>query len=135
MNDNIQGAGEGVNPQNTQQSQSQGSQGGYDSVRQSSDESQNDMGGGDGTHGSGVAGGYEGNSQNQNQNDNQGGTQEKQDWLDKGISSVGQKFGINIVSYLSGSDLSSEDIDSSVDRTNQMLTRRVTSSTKKPRND
>lgn len=100
MSDNIQGAGAGVDPQDLQQSQSQNVEGGYDSLRQSQDETQNDMGGGNGTHGSGVAGGYEGNSQNQTQT--QSGTQEKQDWLDKGISSVGQKFGINIVSFFLG---------------------------------
>ena len=56
------------------------------------------MGGGHGTHGSGVAGGHEGNTQSQSQA--QGGTQEKQDWLDKGITMAGKKFGLNIVRIL-----------------------------------
>lgn len=92
MSDNNQGAG--IDPENIQQSQNQdqGQQGGYDSIRQSQGETEDNMGGGYGSHGSGVAGGYEGSN-------NQQSTQEKQDWLDKGISSVGQKLGVNIVSY------------------------------------
>lgn len=46
-----------------------------------------DMGGGVGAHGSGVAGGYEGNQQ-------QSG--EKKDWLDKGIEFAGKKAGVNV---------------------------------------
>ena len=46
------------------------------------------MGGGAGSHGSGVAGGYTGSGQ----------TQEKQDWLDKGIEFAGKKAGMNVVS-------------------------------------
>lgn len=62
--------------------------------------SQNDqgMGGGYGTHGSGVAGGYEGNQASQSKqtaSSQQAG--EKQDWLDKGITAVGKKFGYNVV--------------------------------------
>ena len=58
---------------------------GYDQI--SSKQENQDMGGGVGAHGSGVAGGHEGQS-----------TTEKQDWLDKGIQGVGKKFGMNLVS-------------------------------------
>ncbi|CAL1710796.1 unnamed protein product [Somion occarium] len=71
------------------------------------------MGGGYGAHGSGVAGGYEGNTQGQSggiqgqsqntsqgqsqgQGQGQGQGQEKADWLDKGITMVGKKFGMNV---------------------------------------
>lgn len=51
-----------------------------------------EMGGGVGAHGSGVAGGYE-----SNQNQQQTQPAEKQDWLDKGIEMAGKKAGVNIV--------------------------------------
>jgi len=69
------------------------------------------MGGGAGTHGSGVAGGYEGSAAQSGNMQSQGdatqdqgaaaqapgGTaQEKQDWLDKGIQGGGKKFGFNV---------------------------------------
>ncbi|KAI0778001.1 hypothetical protein BC629DRAFT_1736179 [Irpex lacteus] len=63
----------------------QGSTGqGYDSMTNSSNDT--GMGGGAGAHGSGVAGGYEGSGQ----------TQEKKDWLDKGIEFAGKKAGFNV---------------------------------------
>ncbi len=66
----------------------QGSTGqGYDSMTNSSNDT--GMGGGAGAHGSGVAGGYEGSGQ----------TQEKKDWLDKGIEFAGKKAGFNVVSF------------------------------------
>ena len=77
--------------------QSQGLEGGYDSVRQSQTDSQQDMGGGQGVHGSGVAGGWSGSGDQQAQAGAQGAQAEKQDWLDKGISMAGQKFGVNVV--------------------------------------
>ena len=64
---------------------------------------QQDMGGGGGVHGSGIAGGYEG-SQASSGTGSFGGMQqggqsgEKQDWLDKGIEMAGKKAGFNIVS-------------------------------------
>ena len=84
------------------QGSSQGPDSGYDQMAGS----QNDqgMGGGYGAPGSGVAGGYDGNqSQASGQNPQsqqapaQGGA-EKKDWLDKGIASIGKKFGMNVVS-------------------------------------
>lgn len=62
--------------------------------------SQNDqgMGGGYGAQGSGVAGGYEGNQASQGQQAAGAQSGEKQDWLDKGITAAGKKFGYNIVS-------------------------------------
>jgi len=80
---------------NTQQF-SQGQGGGYDNLQQSQ---QDGMGGGQGAMGSGVAGGYDGNSQqqqNQNQNQSSGQNQGQQDWLDKGIEFMGQKAGMNV---------------------------------------
>ena len=65
---------------------------GYESVRQGAKEG---MGGGQGVQGSGVAGGHEGS---QKQAPASGSTGQKQDWLDKGITSVGKKFGFNLVS-------------------------------------
>jgi len=82
-----QGPGAGTNSQQF----SQGQGGGYDNVQQSG---QDDMGGGQGAMGSGVAGGYEGNSQNTQNTQNTG--QGQQDWLDKGIESAGQKAGFNV---------------------------------------
>lgn len=85
--------------------QSQGEQGGYDSVRQSQTNTQHDMGGGQGIQGSGVAGGYTGSSGHQTGTGGptgqagQAGQAEKQDWLDKGISMAGQKLGINVVCF------------------------------------
>ncbi|THH32316.1 hypothetical protein EUX98_g1844 [Antrodiella citrinella] len=75
---------------------SDNSNAGYESISQD----QQGMGGGAGTQGSGVAGGYEG-SQNQagggaQMGNTQAGTGQKQDWLDKGITSVGKKLGFNV---------------------------------------
>ncbi|PCH37102.1 hypothetical protein WOLCODRAFT_83725 [Wolfiporia cocos MD-104 SS10] len=42
---------------------------------------------------SGVAGGYEGNQQ---QNSGSAQTGKKQNWLDKGIESMGKKAGMNV---------------------------------------
>lgn len=75
-------------------------QGAYNQLQSSQGE--NDMGGGRGAMGSGVAGGYEGSNQEETQSQTQGQTGEKQDWLDKGIESFGKKAGINIVSFVSG---------------------------------
>ncbi|GJE93899.1 hypothetical protein PsYK624_100640 [Phanerochaete sordida] len=50
------------------------------------------MGGGEGAHGSGVAGGWDGQSGQQQQQQ----PAEKQDWLDKGIEFAGKKAGVNI---------------------------------------
>ncbi|TCD60932.1 hypothetical protein EIP91_009285 [Steccherinum ochraceum] len=65
---------------------------GYDSVR-SDDQG---MGGGQGAHGSGVAGGYEGTQPAQSTQGTQQQTGEKQDWLDKGITAAGKKLGFNV---------------------------------------
>jgi len=54
------------------------------------------MGGGAGAMGSGVAGGHEGQASAAQQTGQQQGQGEKQDWLDKGIQSAGQKFGFNV---------------------------------------
>lgn len=72
---------------------------GYESIR---NDPQEGMGGGEGAHGSGVAGGYQGSQQNaqtqaQGQGQAAGTTAEKQDWLDKGIIGVGKKLGFNVV--------------------------------------
>lgn len=101
-----QGPGAGFTSQGLEGS-GQGEQSGYDQMAGS----QNDqgMGGGYGTHGSGVAGGYEGNqAQSQTQGQGQGMQQqqagatgqpaEKADWLDKGITGIGKKLGFNVVS-------------------------------------
>ncbi|KAI0353333.1 hypothetical protein OH77DRAFT_1458393 [Trametes cingulata] len=67
--------------------QGQGTGGAYDEMQSSQS---NNMGGGQGAMGSGVAGGYSGQS---------GQTQptgEKQDWLDKGLEAVGKKAGVNV---------------------------------------
>ncbi|KAI0339340.1 hypothetical protein BDW22DRAFT_1400583 [Trametopsis cervina] len=61
----------------------QGEGGGYDSLTQSAGDE--GMGGGAGAHGSGVAGGHEGQT-----------GAEKQDWLDKGIEWAGKKAGVNV---------------------------------------
>lgn len=90
-----QGPGSGADAQQF----SQGQGGGYDNMQQSG---QDDMGGGRGAMGSGVSGGYEGNQSNQQgqqgqQNQQgQGQTQEKQDWLDKGLTMMGKKAGMNV---------------------------------------
>ncbi|KAJ3481022.1 hypothetical protein NLI96_g7944 [Meripilus lineatus] len=76
--------------------QSQGMGGGYDNLTQSQTDSQHDMGGGQGIKGSGVAGGYTGSGGSQAQAGAQGAQAEKQDWLDKGISMAGKKFGVNV---------------------------------------
>jgi hypothetical protein len=81
---NDMGPASGGAPQQFQGSQ-QGEGAGYDQMTNSSDDS--GMGGGRGVHGSGVAGGHEGQS-----------STEKQDWLDKGITMAGEKAGVNIVS-------------------------------------
>ena len=75
------GPASGGNPQQFQSSAGEG----YSQMTNSSNDA--GMGGGQGVHGSGVAGGYEGS----------GNTQEKQDWLDKGIEFAGKKAGFNIV--------------------------------------
>ncbi|KAL7284412.1 hypothetical protein ACG7TL_001702 [Trametes sanguinea] len=85
-----QGPGGGTHSEGFNQGQGQG--GAYDEMQSSQS---NDMGGGQGAMGSGVAGGYEGNQQSQQPQ--QTGT-EKKDWLDKGIEAIGKKAGINIVS-------------------------------------
>lgn len=64
-------------------SQDQSNSQGYDQI--SSQQENQDMGGGAGVHGSGVAGGHQGQS-----------ATEKQDWLDKGIQGIGKKFGVNV---------------------------------------
>ena len=46
---------------------------------------------------SGVAGGYEGSQQGAQQQ--AAPTGEKQDWLDKGITAAGKKFGFNVVCF------------------------------------
>ncbi|EPS98167.1 hypothetical protein FOMPIDRAFT_1127013 [Fomitopsis schrenkii] len=47
--------------------------------------------------GSGVSGGYDGNSQqSQGQQGQQGQAAEKQDWLDKGLGAMGKKAGYNM---------------------------------------
>lgn len=82
---NDQGPASGAHPGNFEgESQSIGD--GYGQMTNS----QNDtgMGGGAGTHGSGVAGGYEGNQQQ---------PAEKQDWLDKGLQFASKKVGYNLV--------------------------------------
>ena len=56
------------------------------------------MGGGNGVHGSGVAGGHEGNATQKQAAASSTSTGEKQDWLDKGITAAGKKFGFNVVS-------------------------------------
>ena len=91
--DNSQGPGAGFNAME----QSQGMGGGYDNLTQSQTDSQHDMGGGQGIKGSGVAGGYTGSGGSQAQAGAQGAQAEKQDWLDKGISMAGKKFGVNVV--------------------------------------
>ena len=69
----------------------------------SAQDEQNSMGGGGGVHGSGIAGGYEGNQQQGSGGfggmgqQQQGQPAEKQDWLDKGIEMAGKKAGVNIV--------------------------------------
>ncbi|KAI0916094.1 hypothetical protein AcV5_002939 [Taiwanofungus camphoratus] len=79
--------------------QGQGTGGGYDNTQQTQ---QQDMGGGRGAFGSGVAGGYEGNqnqgqqNQGQEQQQNPGQGQQQQNWLDKGVGYVGQKAGVNV---------------------------------------
>ncbi|OSD07708.1 hypothetical protein PYCCODRAFT_1401669 [Trametes coccinea BRFM310] len=83
-----QGPGGGTHSEGFNQGQGQG--GAYDELQSSQS---NDMGGGQGAMGSGVAGGYEGNQQSQQPQ--QSGT-EKKDWLDKGIEAIGKKAGINI---------------------------------------
>ena len=61
-----------------------------------------DMGGGAGAHGSGIAGGWGGPADSQGgvsqQSGQTGQTGEKQDWLDKGIEFAGKKAGMNVVS-------------------------------------
>ncbi|KAI0084980.1 hypothetical protein BDY19DRAFT_997216 [Irpex rosettiformis] len=74
------GPASGGNPEQIQSSTGEG----YDQMTKSSTDA--GMGGGQGVHGSGVAGGYQGS----------GNTQEKQDWLDKGLESVGKKAGFNL---------------------------------------
>ena len=82
------GPGSGTNSEAFNQSQDRGA---YSEMQSS--QGSDDMGGGRGAMGSGVAGGYGGTSGNQQQV--QG---EKKDWLDKGISALGNKFGVNVVS-------------------------------------
>lgn len=79
--------GQGMQSEASNQSQDQSAQNDSQSSQNNSD-----MGGGGGVMGSGVAGGHEGNSGNQAQ------TGEKKDWLDQGISAIGTKAGVNIVS-------------------------------------
>ncbi|CCM03471.1 uncharacterized protein FIBRA_05604 [Fibroporia radiculosa] len=83
--------------QTSPQQFSQGQGGAYDNLQQS----QGDMGGGQGQMGSGIAGGYENNSQQQSVNSGTGANQpgaqgQKQDWLDKGIAFMGKKAGVNV---------------------------------------
>lgn len=59
----------------------------------SSMQGENNMGGGQGVFGSGVAGGYIGNKQQQRTQQ----PQQQQDWLDKGIEFAGKETGLNIV--------------------------------------
>ena len=82
------GPGSGTHSEAFNQSQDRGA---YSEMQSS--QGSDDMGGGRGTMGSGVAGGYGGTSGNQQQV--QG---EKKDWLDKGISALGDKFGVKVVS-------------------------------------
>ena len=97
----------------------QGEDRGYDQMAKS--QKDEGMGGGYGAHGSGVAGGYEGN-QAQGQQGGQG--VEKQDWLDKGIQAGGKKFGMNIVSLrISGASRSISHTETFDYRAKQMLTR------------
>ncbi|KAI0682733.1 hypothetical protein BC835DRAFT_1398696 [Cytidiella melzeri] len=70
----------------------QGEGAGYDQMTNSADDT--GMGGGQGVHGSGVAGGYGGQSQSQTQTQSQ--PAEKQDWLDKGLEMAGKKAGYNL---------------------------------------
>ena len=106
IKDSTQGPGAGFTSQDLAGS-GQGERSGYDQMASS----QNDqgMGGGYGAHGSGVAGGYEGSgTQGQGQQQQQPGVgsgstgqpAEKQDWLDKGITAAGKKFGFNVVSVI-----------------------------------
>ncbi|KAH9949691.1 hypothetical protein B0H21DRAFT_726892 [Amylocystis lapponica] len=105
-----QGPGAGANAQDLQQ-QGQGAGGGYDQMQgnqqgaqsgygQAQGGQQESMGGGVGSMGSGVAGGYSGQQQQSGQPQAQGQTQdqaqEKQDWLDKGIEFLGKKAGVNV---------------------------------------
>lgn len=88
-----QGPGSGADAQQF----GQGQGGGYDNMQQSG---QDDMGGGRGAMGSGVAGGYGGSQsdqQSQQGQQGQGQTQENQDWLDKGLTMMGKKAGMNVV--------------------------------------
>ena len=107
IKDSTQGPGAGFTSQDLAGS-GPGARSGYDQMASS----QNDqgMGGGYGAHGSGVAGGYEGSgAQSQGQQQQQqpgvgsgstGQPAEKQDWLDKGITAAGKKFGFNVVSVI-----------------------------------
>lgn len=83
------GPGAATHSEGFNQSQDQGA---YSEMQ--SGQGSNDMGGGRGAMGSGVAGGYEGNSQSSQTTQ----TGEKADWLDKGLESLGKKAGVNIVS-------------------------------------
>ncbi|RDX46451.1 hypothetical protein K466DRAFT_582388 [Polyporus arcularius HHB13444] len=85
------GPGAGAHSESFNQSQDQGA---YSQMQGS--QGSDDMGGGRGAMGSGVAGGYEGNSQGNSQSSQTSQTGEKQDWLDKGIESLGKKAGVNV---------------------------------------
>ena len=83
------GPAAGTNHEAFNQSQDQGA---YSQLQ--SGQGSSEMGGGRGAMGSGVAGGYEGNSQSSQAST----TGEKTDWLDRGIEAMGKKAGVNIVS-------------------------------------
>lgn len=91
--------------------QDQGQGGAYDNMQSSAQSDQ--MGGGQGAMGSGVAGGYSGNSGSNNTSSQTG---EKKDWLDKGLESLGKKAGFNLVSALVLSVLGWELIATCVER-------------------
>ncbi|KAI0674078.1 hypothetical protein C8Q78DRAFT_1067227 [Trametes maxima] len=77
-----QGPGGGTHSEGFNQGQGRG--GAYDELQSSQSDG---MGGGRGAMGSGVAGGHSGNTQS---------TGEKQDWLDKGLESLGKKAGFTV---------------------------------------